>query len=175
MKLICQLCRTHVDLGMQKMQIFSQWNYHCMNENDIRADSRFAPGQWETSLQSLGLRSANERWHYFVTTFLIGWVQAWNQPWIYSVVHYIMVGFLQKCMIMSWNWNTFHITGPLWAEYTHHIWKLLCSNFLQSFWPSVWLCVSGVRDAGICLPKACLWLADVLTSANHRQAFCKKV
>ena len=29
----------------------------------------------------LGLRPANERRRYFVTSSLIGWVQAWNQPW----------------------------------------------------------------------------------------------
>ena len=54
-----------------------------------RAESRFAPSQWETpllcndvshwlgvNLESaiLGLRPANERWCYFVTTSLIGWV-----------------------------------------------------------------------------------------------------
>ena len=59
---------------------------------DIRADSRYAPSQWETallcndvsywldaSLESgliLGLLPANERRLYFVTTSLIGWVQA---------------------------------------------------------------------------------------------------
>ena len=32
-----------------------------------RADSRFAPSQWETAL--------------LVTTSLIGWMQAYNQPW----------------------------------------------------------------------------------------------
>ena len=41
------------------------------------ADSRFAPSQWETALQSTGpipgLRPANERRRYFVTTSLIGW------------------------------------------------------------------------------------------------------
>ena len=57
----------------------------------LRADSWFAPSQWETallyndvshwlgaSLESgliLGLRSANERRRYFVTTSLIGWAQ----------------------------------------------------------------------------------------------------
>ena len=30
----------------------------------------------------LGLRPANERRRYFVTTSLIGWVHAWNQPCI---------------------------------------------------------------------------------------------
>ena len=29
-----------------------------------------------------GLRPANERRHYFVTTSLIRWTQALNQPWI---------------------------------------------------------------------------------------------
>ena len=33
----------------------------------------------------LGLRPANERRCYFVTTSLIGWVQAYNQPWVYHV------------------------------------------------------------------------------------------
>ena len=36
----------------------------------------------EISGMILGLRPANERRCYFVTTFLIGWVQAENQPWI---------------------------------------------------------------------------------------------
>ena len=31
----------------------------------------------------LGLRPANERRHYFVTTSLIGWAQTYNQPWRY--------------------------------------------------------------------------------------------
>ena len=31
--------------------------------------------------QILGLRPANERRRYFVTTSPIGWVQAENQPW----------------------------------------------------------------------------------------------
>ena len=29
----------------------------------------------------LGLRPANERRRYKVTTSLIGWAQTWNQPW----------------------------------------------------------------------------------------------
>ena len=33
----------------------------------------------------LGLHPANERRCYFVTTSLIGWVQAWNQHWIHNV------------------------------------------------------------------------------------------
>ena len=28
----------------------------------------------------LGLRPANEKWRYVVTTFLVGWTQTWNQP-----------------------------------------------------------------------------------------------
>ena len=31
----------------------------------------------------LGLRLANERRRYFVTTSLIGWTQTWNQPVLY--------------------------------------------------------------------------------------------
>ena len=30
-----------------------------------------------------GLHPANERWRYFVTTSLIGWMQVWNQPCLY--------------------------------------------------------------------------------------------
>ena len=52
-----------------------------------RVDSRFAPSEWETSLQSnavshwlganliLGLSPANERHRYKVTSSLIGWAQ----------------------------------------------------------------------------------------------------
>ena len=58
---------------------------------DVIAMSRFAPSQWETVLLCndvsligagliLGLRPANERRRYFVTTSLIGWAQAENQP-----------------------------------------------------------------------------------------------
>ena len=38
----------------------------------------------------LGLRPASDRRCYFVTTSLIGWVQAWNQPWglLYSRSHF---------------------------------------------------------------------------------------
>ena len=32
----------------------------------------------------LGLRPANERRRYFVTTSFIGWMQAWDQPWWYK-------------------------------------------------------------------------------------------
>ena len=62
-----------------------------------RADTRFSPSQWETallcndgihwlgaSLKStlfLGLRPANERRRYCVTTSLIGWAQAKTQRW----------------------------------------------------------------------------------------------
>ena len=35
----------------------------------------------KTSGLILGLRPANERRRYFVTTSLIGWAQAYNQPW----------------------------------------------------------------------------------------------
>ena len=35
----------------------------------------------------LGLRPANERRRYFVPTSLIGWAQAWNQPWVYIRQH----------------------------------------------------------------------------------------
>ena len=69
-----------------------------------RADSRFRPSQWGTALLCnnvshwlvvfccglvmiiqihravLGLYPANERRRYFVSTSLIGWVQAKNQP-----------------------------------------------------------------------------------------------
>ena len=35
----------------------------------------------------LGLRPANERRRYFVTTSLVSWVQAWNQPWNKNISH----------------------------------------------------------------------------------------
>ena len=41
----------------------------------------------------LGLRSANERWHYFVMPSLIGWVQAWNQPCAWSQTVDMISGF----------------------------------------------------------------------------------
>ena len=33
----------------------------------------------------LGLHPTNERRRYFVTAFLIGWVQAWNQPRLHTI------------------------------------------------------------------------------------------
>ena len=38
----------------------------------------------------LGLCQANERRRYFVTTSLIGWAQAWNQPFIISYLQLYM-------------------------------------------------------------------------------------
>ena len=34
----------------------------------------------------LGLHPTKERRRYFLTPSLIGWVQAWNQPWVLYVV-----------------------------------------------------------------------------------------
>ena len=51
----------------------------------------------------LGLRPANERWCYFVTTSLIGWAQAYNQP-CGSIVGSIWV----KCQ----NQGSVLLTGP---------------------------------------------------------------
>ena len=46
----------------------------------------------------LGLCPANERWHYFVTTPLIGWVQAYNQPWLCCI---------ETCSFWGWQWAVF--------------------------------------------------------------------
>ena len=43
-----------------------EWQYHCLCQS--------------TGL-IVGLHPANERQHYFIATSLIGWVQAYNQPW----------------------------------------------------------------------------------------------
>ena len=43
-----------------------EWQYHCLCQS--------------TGL-IVGLHPANERQHYFITTSLIGWAQAYNQPW----------------------------------------------------------------------------------------------
>ena len=37
----------------------------------------------------LGLCPANERWCYFVTTYLIGWAQTCDQPWLHGGIVYI--------------------------------------------------------------------------------------
>ena len=36
---------------------------------------------WVNTRLILDMCSANERWHYFVITSLIGWAQTYNQPW----------------------------------------------------------------------------------------------
>ena len=43
---------------------------------------------------TLGLRPANERRRYFVTTSLIGWTQALNHPW-----KYMSIGMLSNCKL----------------------------------------------------------------------------
>ena len=50
----------------------------------------------------LGLRPANERRSSFVTTSLIGWAQAWNQPWD---------RYLQRFL---WNYPQVNDTRPHW-------------------------------------------------------------
>ena len=45
-----------------------------------RLQTNVAPTAMILSGPNLGLRPANERRRYFVTTSLIGWAQAWNQP-----------------------------------------------------------------------------------------------
>ena len=59
----------------------------------IQATSHYLSQWWPccpvhlyTSGLIQGLRQANERRHYFVTTYLIGWVQAQNQHCIYIYI-----------------------------------------------------------------------------------------
>ena len=59
----------------------------------------------------LGLHPANERRHYFVTTSLIGWMQAYNQHcnettlWIYHKGYYVYTAPI-GCMAFHWQPNT---------------------------------------------------------------------
>ena len=46
-----------------------------------------AVGQSELGM-ILGLRPAHERRPYFVTTSLIGWAQAYNQPWAIQIIRW---------------------------------------------------------------------------------------
>ena len=91
--------RAHNDVIVMEWGYCAQWfplyeNSAAPVTSYYRADSRFVPSQWETSLQSntvshwlganlesaLGLHPTNERRRYKVMSSLIGWAQTWNQP-----------------------------------------------------------------------------------------------
>ena len=50
----------------------------------------------------LGLRPANERRRYKVTSSLIGWAQTWNQPWVSRLVPSQWETSLQSNAISHW-------------------------------------------------------------------------
>ena len=68
-------------------QTMETWDLHLTQRQPSKEDNEISlsrytlcwnPGQWDTGL-ILGLCPTNERCPYFVTTPLIGWVQAYNQ------------------------------------------------------------------------------------------------
>ena len=59
---------------MHLLHVFAKWSAIMLSFNDFHVVSQMLTGL------ILGLHPANERWRYFVTMFLIGWAQMWNQP-----------------------------------------------------------------------------------------------
>ena len=73
----------------------------------------------------LGLCPANERRLYFVTTFLIGWAQAWNQP---CTVWYIAMTQVE---------HTLAFDPSNYIPYLIHMGKLmdlLFHNYFGEYW-----------------------------------------
>ena len=61
----------HVYIYMIHAVVYLQWIYREETLQSYRCNAGLI----------LGLRPANERWRYFVTTSLIGWAQVKNQTW----------------------------------------------------------------------------------------------
>ena len=67
------------------------WGSARLYQSRCNKRARFTSGGFIVALRRrvrstgliLGLRPANERRRFFVTTSLIGWVQTWNHPWKY--------------------------------------------------------------------------------------------
>ena len=63
----------------------------------------------------LGLRPANERWCYFVTTSLIGWAQTLNQLWYW--LHFYIPYFSSGRNELIFKKNFHHaITSETWNK-----------------------------------------------------------
>ena len=70
-----------------KWQPFCQSCYQCINGCQVATICSCISSFVSTCTMQYaglipGLRPAKERWHHLVTTSLIGWAQAWNQPWV---------------------------------------------------------------------------------------------
>ena len=59
----------------------------------------------ELSRIILCMRSANERWHYIVTSSLTGWAPTQNNPWIFAHENYIFVQ--QSILILHYENNEY--------------------------------------------------------------------
>ena len=122
--------------SFKKMQLkmsSAKWRPFCLGLNELTSghlvDSRMSPTNrlhisttgiytWHSrylvifSGLTLGLRPANERRRYFVTTSLVGWVQAWNQP----CVLYVMIICNLKittCVTLCWiTWTSCKVDDP---------------------------------------------------------------
>ena len=99
----------------------------------------------------LGLRPANERQRYFVTTSLIGWPQAFNQPCICSGC----VGYFQYNMTLDESmyicWIMYLYSCLLQCKLAlHSLWMFLLLFISNKFW--LWIPLCGVLD------KLAIWL-----------------
>ena len=71
----------------------------------------------------LGLRPANERCSYFVTTSLIGWAQTLNQPWYCDSSKYH-----QQTSVISRIINNFFLWALLSTNDNLNIWCIFCGQ-----------------------------------------------
>ena len=104
----------------------------CVDKHPSANESNTVP----ISRLILGLRPANERQRYFVTTSLIGWVQTKNQSWIYK---YIPRNRHMVCFVMFRHWSMYpsihsYPSGILhWPQghvlYSSNICELLLYNW----------------------------------------------
>ena len=102
---------------------------------------------WQRTGLILGLSPSNERQRYFITMSLIGWVQAWNQPWRSNL------SGRHGNWVCSGNWTV--------------TWKQIHNNKLQTIYYPSW-CSKQISPAEVVL-SACLmplspgYLAGILS------------
>ena len=76
--------------------------------------------QWDTGF-ILYMRPANERWHYNVTSSLIGWAHTQNDPWRQQPIQWVNLSSKRYIMTMDFF---------KWASE----WLRNCSLYINSIW-----------------------------------------
>ena len=131
----------------------------------------------------LGLRPANERRRYFVTTSRIGWAQDYNQPcytvsYINVILAWLGIAFTycftncSNVLKLAWNISVcFFVFGDIWGTrplWLHHFYWCIISGYVSSLFQHVLVGVTVWGRVAIFVREVfCSYIVDVFVIVTY--------